>query len=407
MRLLVTVGCLGALLVGCGPENTFQPPPAPTVTVSRPEVREVTTYDVFTGRTEAVETVEIRARVAGFLESIEFEPSDRVEAGQVLFTIEKAPFEARRDAAQASLAQAVATRDLMEATYLKVKESAEAQAASEIEVMEAEAKRDAAVAEVAAAEAALASAEIDLGYTTIKSPVAGQVSRDLVNIGNLVGASDASLLTTVVVDDPIHVYFNVDERTLLAYLDSRSRSARQEQRAQREVTIELLDGRVYGETGYPDFADNRVDPDTGTIQVRAVLPNPNGELYPGLFVRVRIRKSTGEAMLVPDVAIQRDMVGPYVLVVGDDGVVERRDVAIGGRDGRMRIVESGVDPDERVIVNGLQRAREGIEVDAEEAAPGAVGGDAGPTAEDDGAPETAPDGGDGEASGDGAPAGGG
>ena len=358
MRRVLVICLVG--LASCGPENTYQEPPPPQVTVAPPEVREVTTYDSFVGRAEAVETIEIRARVKGFLETIEFAPSDLVEAGSTLFTIEKAPFQAARDAADAQLKVAIANKDLQEATYLRTKDSFDKGAASEIELLEVTAKRDAADAEVGVARAALDAAEIDLGYTTITTPVTGRVSRDLVNLGNLVGADGSTLLTTVVVDDPIHVYFNVDERSLLRYLELRPREERGRDR--QPVSFELLDGREYESTGHVDFGENRVDPNTGTIEIRAEVPNPAGQLFPGLFMRVKVPRTTEEAMLVPETSLQRDLTGPYLLVVNAENVVARRDVTLGDKTGRQRIIAEGLEVDERVIVNGLQRARPGLTV---------------------------------------------
>lgn len=352
-------------LASCGDENQFVPPPPPTVTVAQPHVQEVTTFDEFVGRADAVETIEIRARVKGFLDTIDFEPSDMVDEDAVLFTIEHEPFQAAVDAADAELAVAIANRDLQSATFERTKSSFEQGAANEIEMLEATANRDAAAAAVRVAEAALETAKIDLGYTTITSPVRGRVSRDLVNIGNLVGSDGSTLLTTVVVIDPIHVYFNIDERTLLKYLAAYPGEQRGSTR-QLPISFELLDGRVYDQTGTIDFADNRVDPTTGTIEIRAVVSNPDIQLFPGMFLRARIPADSSESMLVPETSLQRDLTGPYLLVAGDGDVVERRDVVLGAKTGRQRVVLEGLSPDDRVIINGLQRARPGLEVTAED-----------------------------------------
>ncbi len=358
-----------ALLVavtGCRQKNVFEPPPPPEVTVQRPVQREVTLYKDFVGRADASETVEIRARVKGFLRTIDFEPSQLVDIGDPLFTIEPESFLAAQASAEAALDQAKAARGLAKITMERAQVAYDKGAVSDLEMMEKRAQLDATEAAVRAAEAALETAKLDVSYTIILAPIKGRVSREYVTIGNLVGAGEATLLTTIVKDDPIYAYFNLSERELLPYLDRR----RHDDNPERPVVIAHLqfsDGRDYEHEGEIDFADNTVDAVTGTIQIRAKFPNPAGGLIPGLFVRVLIPQETQEVKLVPEVALQRDLAGPYLLVVNEGGAVERRDVALGERLKDLRIINSGLDGSERVIVKGLQRARPGVNVAAQEA----------------------------------------
>ena len=357
-----------AAAAGCARENVFEPPPPPQVTVQRPVQREVTLYKDFVGRTEASETVEIRARVKGFLETIDFQPSQLVAVGDLLFTIEPESFLAVQASAQAAIDQAKAARDLARVTLDRAQVAYDKEAVSDLEMMEKRAQLDAAEAQVRAAEAELETASLDLSYTTIRAPIAGRVSREYVTIGNLVGSPDATLLTTIIKDDPIYAYFNINERELLPFLVKR----RHRDRPERPVVparLQLSDGRDYEHEGEIDFADNTVDAVTGTIQARAKLPNPVGGLIPGLFVRVLLPQEAREVMLVPEVALQRDLAGPYLLIVNGEDAVERRDVDLGDRLKDLRIIESGLEGSEAVIVKGLQRARPGVNVAPQEEAP--------------------------------------
>lgn len=365
-RAPATLVVLTLLLLGCKEQvNEFVPPPPPTVTVANPVEEEITTWVEFTGRTEATEFVEIRARVQGFLEVVHFEDGDVVEKGALLFEIEEEPFVAARNAAAAELERLKASADLANATLERTKKAAEAQAASEIEVLIAEAERDEAEAAVKSGQAALDQAELDLGYTKIHAPIGGRLSRTMVDPGNLVGAGDSTLLTTIVADELIYTYFNIDERSLLEFLRNRPRGTRREGGERPTVELILADGDPYEQSGVIDFASNIADPNTGTVEVRAIFPNEEGVLYPGLFARVRVPRDTSDRITIPDIAIQRDQAGSHVLIVRDDGTVERRAVAPGQRVGTRLIILEGLATDDSVIVNGIQRARPGLKVNAE------------------------------------------
>ena len=353
-------------VAGCTQKNVFEPPPPPEVTVQRPAQREVTLYKDYVGRADASETVEIRARVKGFLRTIDFEPSQFVDIGDPLFTIEPESFLAAQASAEAAVDQAKAAAGLATVTVARAQAAYDKDAVSDLEMMEKRAQLDAAEAAVRAAEAALETAKLDVSYTIILAPIKGRVSREYVTIGNLVGSGEATLLTTIVKDDPIYAYFNLSERELLPYL-GRRRNDDNPERPVAPARLQFSDGREYEHEGEIDFADNTVDALTGTIQIRAKFPNPAGGLIPGLFVRVLIPQETQEVKLVPEVALQRDLAGPYLLVVNEGGAVERRDVALGERLKDLRIINSGLDGSERVIVKGLQRARPGVNVAAQEA----------------------------------------
>jgi RND family efflux transporter MFP subunit len=365
LRLAVVMSLVLFVATGCPDRNTFVEPQAPEVTVARPQVRDIVYYLDFTGRTEAVETVEVRARVKGFLDAVLFKPSQVVQKGTLLFQIEPESFQAALDSAEADASAAKATYDLAVVTHDRAKKAFDKGALTDLELRQTAAERDAAKAAYDSMLASVDVAKLDLSYTTIHAPVTGRVSRDYVSVGNLVGSTEPTLLTSMVVDDPIYAYFNVDERFLLENSRRIDRSNPKESpNRMSRVELQFADGVDYGLAGEVDFGDNRVDPNTGTLQARAVFQNPNGELFPGLFVRVRFPRPLSDAILVPELALQRDIVGNFLFVVDDQGVVQRRDVVLGPRIGTERVVESGIDQMERVIVNGLQRARQGSTVTA-------------------------------------------
>lgn len=366
---ILPVLLVAMLLLGCQKKNAYVAPPPPTVTVSHPVRQLVTNYAEFTGTTQAVEAVELRARVEGFLEQIFFKDSARVQKGDLLFVVDPKPFQAKVDQAEADLMVSRAELKLAQTT-LKLKEGAfKDKAVSEVEVIEARAKREKAKASVAASQAAVYTARLNLSYTKIHAPISGKIGRNLVDIGNLVGAGERTLLATIVQNDPIYAYFNVSERDLLRY--------QQEYRKRQTPTNGNGKTRVYlglsNESGYPhkgrvDYVDNQVHATTGTIQVRGVFPNPDALLLPGLFVRIRAALGKHEnALLIPERALGSDQQGRFVLVVNNQNMVEYRPIKIGAKVNGMRVIQSGVSANDRVIVNGLQRARPGAPVNPEQA----------------------------------------
>lgn len=356
-----------AFVAGCRQAPTAPDIPPPPVVVATAESRDVTLTREYTGTTVGFETVEIQARVAGFLESVEFEPSTEVREGQLLFVIEPAPYEAARDRAQADVASAEAALKRAESDLERLEQAVKTNAVSQQEVTRARAERDQAQAALLVAEASLKDAEIKHAYTHVRSPITGIIGRNLVDEGNLVGPGSATLMARVVRIDPIFAYFDVDERTVVEALarvggiDARQRGEADPVRGTIELFLEGLDEPLEGRI---DYVDNRVDAGTGTIQVRGVFPNPDGILLPGLFVRVRI--PVGErpgALVVPESALSTDLGGRYLLVVGEDDIVARRYVKPGSlRDDGMRVVLDGLDRSERFITRGVLKARPGLPV---------------------------------------------
>ena len=362
-RRLALHALLLVTIAACG-RNKYAPPPPPDVTVTRPLSREITTYNEFTGYTAAIEAVEIRARVQGYLQSMHFAPGENVKQGQLLFVIEPSLYEARVNSAKADLqgkeAQfkaAQAQLEITEAIFQK-------QAGSRTDLVQKTQARDLAKAQLESAKATLEAAELDLSYTHIYSPIDGRIDRNFVDVGNLVGAGQATLLATVVREDPVYAYFNVSERLLLEYRELQRQNRTIAPPGQHNVAFLGL----ATETGFPhpgriDYAGNKIDPTTGTIEVRAVFPNPDHTILPGLFARVRVPFTREKAILVPDVAVLFDQGGSYVLVVDPQNTVVQRRVQTGPlTEGDLRVIKTGVSVDDHVVVNGIQRARPGAVV---------------------------------------------
>jgi len=375
MKRNQTQGSLGILCllmlasIGCGPE----PPPPPTppeVTVADPEVRDVTDQVEFNGTTEAVQSVEIVARVQGFLERIRFEPSTFVKKGQTLFVIEQAPFIARRDRAKANLESTEAGLRRAESDLARLEQAVKTNAVSQQEVTRARAERDQADAALLGARSELQNAEIELGYTTIKSPIDGLISRHLVDAGNLVGSSGSTVLATVRTIDPIHAYFEINERLFARILQASGGHSGSEADARATLVLRETAHEV---EGYIDSVDNTVDTATGTIMLRGVFPNPDARIFPGFFVGIRIAgEELKDAIVIAERAVGTDLGGKYIYVVGGDDVVEQRYVELGpeGEDGTIVVLE-GLKQGERYIVEGLLRARPGLPVTPKTANEGA------------------------------------
>ncbi|MDJ0855615.1 MAG: efflux RND transporter periplasmic adaptor subunit [Desulfobacterales bacterium] len=352
-------------LPGCQQSQEFVEPPPPPVTVAKPLQQAVTIYREFTGTTEAIEAVEIRARVTGFLGSIHFRPADDVVQGELLFVIEQEPYQAALDRAKATLESRIADHRLAKATARRKEAALKSRAISKLEVLQSQAEVLTAEAAIDEAKADVRNAEIEYSYTEIRAPISGRIGRNLVDEGNLVGAGEQTLLTTIVRFQPMYAYFNINERDLLRYGENR--------RDRGEDWVPVFELGLANEKGYPhkgrlDYIDNRVDETTGTITVRGVFPNATGRMVPGLFARIRIPDPTRqEALLVPENALGRDQRGTFLLVANSEDVVEYRLLQIGAQiDGGLRIVEDGLRPEDWVIVKGVQRARPGAKVAPEQ-----------------------------------------
>ncbi len=359
---LLAVLASGSLIhLGC--ETAESPKPrAPKVTVAKPLLRDVVDYSDFTGTTRSTDSVEIRARVQGILETADFTDGATVAKDTLLFTIEPQPFQAQLDAAKANLSKTEAALKLAEANLQRAEKLVVSKAVSKEEYQTKIAQRDAAKSQILADKADIEQATIDLGYTKIHSPIRGKVGRKLVDPGNLVGGTQKTLLTTVVSFDPMYVYFDVSEPVVLEYLKWKRETKLPD--AEKKIYLGLSNEEGYPHQGELDFLDNRVDPTTGTALIRGIFPNEKGYLYPGLYVRIRIPGQTQkDAILVSETAIGSDLGGKYVLLVGKDNIVEQRYVVLGTLVEGMRVIRKGLAREDTYITKGIQRARPGVPVE--------------------------------------------
>ena len=353
------------ILTACGGGEAAGPPP-PQVTVTKPERRDVQRFAEFTGNTRAIEYAEIRARVSGTLEEMRFVPATFVGENDVLFIIEPDLYQAAFDEARAFVAGNRSELARAESDLERVQQAIQTNAVSRQDLDRAQATRDQADAAVLGAQARLDQATIDLGYTRVRTPIPGRVSRNFVDLGNLVGAGEATLLTTVTRIDPIFVYFDVPERAVLRLTAAQRDTTLTEEQLARvgQVLVATAEDMGFPHQGKVDFIDNTVNPATGTIEARALVANAENILFPGLFVRLRVLGAIGrDAILVHERAIGTDLGGKYVLLVGDDNVVEQRYVVRGPvQDDGTVVIEEGLDGSESYIVNGMLRARPGFPV---------------------------------------------
>lgn len=359
--------CLAA--IGFGGWKVFESrkteiaaPEAPKVTVDNPVVKDVIRYEYFTGTTSAIASVEVRTRLEGFLDSVEFKPSSHVKKNDVLFVVEPEKYRAQRDEGAARLNASKAELIKAQSELERVEQAIKSQAVSEQEVTSKRALRDQADAAVKASIAFLEKAELEYSYTQIRTPIDGRVSRNLVDAGNLVGAGENTLLTTVVTLDPMDVYFNISERIILELISEHDGEA-PSKKEDYKFSINLANEEDYSRSGVLDFIDNVVDPSTGTITVRGVVDNKDKNILPGMFVRVRLPVGIEkDAIVVKEEALGTDIGGKYLMVVGQDDIVEQRPVKIGLLLDGMRVIKEGLTGGELYITNGLLRARPGMPV---------------------------------------------
>ena len=381
-RVLSSWAWLG--LAGCGADLPAPPPP-PEVTVAEVRAEELAEWDEYQGEFEAVDAVEIRPRVSGYLDRVAFTEGKEVRKGDVLFEIDPQPYQATLDQRQADLTRARARLSLTERDAERGERLVATQAISQEEMDTRLTLVSEARAAVAAAEAAVRAAELDLGYTKVRSPVNGRASRAEVTEGNLVtgGPSGSTLLTTVVSLDPIYVYFEGDESAYLRYAHlDRSGERPSSRTAANPVQIGLADEDGFPHTGRMDFVDNRLDQATGTIRARAVVSNRERRFTPGMFARVRLLGSgVRRVTVIPEVAVSTDQDRKFVFVLNpDSSIVAYRSVTLGRQvEGQRRIIQEGLKAGEQVVVNGFARIRPGVRVKATTAAPdsAAAPGDSG------------------------------
>jgi RND family efflux transporter MFP subunit len=352
----------GALAFGGGGALAQQGGPAP-VSVAKPIVKDITEYDEFTGRFEATDFVEVRSRVTGYLDKVSFKDGGFVKEGDLLFTIDPRPYQAAYNKAESAVTVAqsqftFASNDLERAESLRKTGNISDQTVDQ--------RRQAfltAEADLAGAKAALESARLDLDFTQIKAPVSGRISRKLVTEGNLVTANN-TVLTTIVSLDPIQFYFDVDERSFVAYAKAGLNKSRNLASPVSEVVVAVTGDKEPTRKGRLDFIDNRLDNATGTMRLRAVFDNPDFFLTPGMFGRIRIVGSdVYKGVLVPDEAIASDQDRRVVYVVGDDGSVKPTQVRPGPKQDGYRVIRDGLKGDETIVVNGLTRIRPGVKIE--------------------------------------------
>jgi RND family efflux transporter MFP subunit len=351
--------------------TTDATPPPPKVTVAVVEERLVTEYEELIGRVDATETVELRARVSGHLESVRFQAGQEVAQGDILFTIDPRWHRAQFNLARAQADQARARADVADR---EAKRASDLLASAAISSEEADARRSRALearAAVASAEATLATAQLDLEHTEVRAPIAGRVSRALITPGNMVSGTtgNATVLTTIVSTGAAFVYADLDEATLLKF-NRLTREHRLVSEAGRiPVELQLADESGYPRRGYIESADNRLNAATGSLVLRLVFPNSDGALLPGLFARVRVPISAPQrTLLISDRAVGTDQSQKFVLALAQNNTVAYRTVKLGGAVDGKRIVRSGLQAGDQIVVNGLQRIRPGMTVQPEQVA---------------------------------------
>ena len=377
-RSLPTVAVVLALmLAGCEDSNTYIEPPPPKVTVATPVIQDVTDYLEFTGTTVAYNHAEARARVAGVLESMHFTPGSRVEQGDLLFVIDPRAYEAELQAAEAELAGARAKEKLARTELARAKVLYKKRAGPESDTVKWQGQLGIARAAILNAEAKIKSAALNVEYTQVAAPISGRVGRQQVDLGNLVGNGEATLLTEITRFDPMYVYFNLNERDLLRVLKMYKEKVQREEidttdgairKAQLPVYMGLANEEGYPHEGVFEFSESAVDTETGTMELRGIFKNDEQPpaLLPGLFARIRFPIDTrSDLLLVTERAVAQDQGGAYLLTVNSENKVERRSVATGQQVDGLIVIEEGLRKDDRVVGEGVQRARPGRIVDPE------------------------------------------
>ncbi len=387
MTRIRTVGIAGVaacvmLMSGCGKSGGGQSaPPPPQVTVAQVLEKKVKEWDEFTGRLQAVETVEIRPRVSGYIDKVAFTEGSQVKRGDLLFIIDPRPYKAEYDRAASDVKRYKTALDLARIELVRVQRLKDSGAVSEEELDERKSTVAQGEANVAGAEAALETASLNLGFTRVTSPIDGRVSRAEVTRGNLVtgGINGGTLLSSVVSMDPIYIYFDGDEQTYLKYTQMARTGERPSSRnAPNPVQVGLANEEGFPHAGTMDFVDNQLNPQTGTIRARAVLPNKDGFFTPGLFARVQLLGSgEHQAIMIEDRAVNTDQSQKYVLLLGANNQIEYRGVKLGRVIDGLRVVNSGLKPGDVIVVNGAQRVHPGVTVTPQKVIMGANGAEDG------------------------------
>jgi RND family efflux transporter MFP subunit len=387
LTIICAAGCAAANLAGCGKSAGPEAPPPPQVSVAQVLEKRVKDWDEFTGRLQAVETVEIRPRVSGYIDKVAFTEGSLVKRGALLFVIDPRPYQAEYDRAAADVKRFKTALELGQIELKRVQQLKDSGAVSQEELDERKSTVAQAEANVAGAQAALEAAALNLNFTKVTSPIDGRVSRAEVTRGNLVtgGTNGGTLLSSVVSMDPIYIYFDADEQSYLRYTQMARGGEPSSRDSGNAVRVGLANEDGFPHPGSVDFVDNQLNPQTGTIRARAVLQNKEGQFTPGLFARVQLLGG-GEysAILIDDRAVNTDQSQKYVLLLGANNQIEYRKVKLGRVIDGMRVVREGLKAGDVIVVNGAQRVHPGITVAPQrvnmgaDAAPPTAGGPAAP-----------------------------
>ena len=380
LRVVLLVVYSSLLLGGCGKSGGGQQaPPPPQVTVAQVLEKRVQDWDEFTGRLQAIETVEIRPRVSGYIDKVAFTEGSLVKRGALLFVIDPRPYQAEYDRAAADVKRFKTALELGQIELVRVQRLKDSGAVSQEELDERKSTVAQAEANVAGSQAALETAALNLNFTKVASPIDGRVSRAEVTRGNLVtgGTNGGTLLSSVVSMDPIYIYFDADEQSYLRYTQM-ARSGQDSRDSGNPVRVGLANEEGFPHPGSVDFVDNQLNPQTGTIRARAVLQNKDGQFTPGLFARVQLLGS-GEysAILIDDRAVNTDQNQKYVLLLGANNQIEYRKVKLGRVIDGLRVVREGLKTGDVIVVNGAQRVHPGVTVNPQRVS---MGSDAAPAA---------------------------
>jgi RND family efflux transporter MFP subunit len=366
LQIFVSLIGMGALAACDGSSNTYVPPPPPAVRVAQPVQQPITLYFELTGNTAALNSVDIEARVQGYLQSIDYQDGTTVTKGTKLFGIERDTYQAQLDQAKASLASQQASQVGAKQEYDRQLNLLKQQVTTQTAVDSAKATLDEANASILNAQANLELATINLGYTEVLAPFDGTVTNHLVDIGTLVGVSGPTKLASIVQTDPIYAYFNVSETQVLMIKDmlrKQGRTFKQTDLPSIPAELGLQSEEGYPHKGHLDYVSPQLDASTGTLQVRALFDNKDKVMLPGLFVRVRVPvEQNNKALLVRDDAIATNQLGSYLLVLGKEDMIEQKQVKTGQREGALRVIESGIQPADWVVIQGIQQAIPGSKV---------------------------------------------
>jgi multidrug efflux system membrane fusion protein len=367
---LVSLLLIANALAGCDSKPTAgSAPPPPTATVAHPLQKSITEWDEYTGRFTALETVEIRARVSGFIDSVHFQEGQIVKKDDLLFVIDQRPYQIAVELAKADIQRAQAKLDIATDDVNRATPLVQSKTLTEREFDTRQSVQRDAAGQLASANAALKQAQLNLEWTEVRAPIAGRISDKRVDAGNLItgGQTGATLLSVIVSIDPIHFVFDGSETDFLHYLRLAAAGTRPSSRdAPNPVAVRLADETEFTHQGRMDFVDNAINPKTGTIRARAVFDNKDGFLTPGFFGRLRLFGGTHDALLIPDGAIASDQASKIVFTVADDGTVGSKRVELGPIVDGLRVVRSGLAPTDRIVIDGLPRARPGQKVKAED-----------------------------------------